>query len=87
MTWWRGRSPAAFFVASAALLAGGGVAAVAGADAVARALWVTATVLGLALSLLWTVRSFAEHRATVDVIAVLALRVRCGSARTSPARW
>ena len=73
MTWWRGRSPAVFFVASAALLAGGGVAAVAGADAVARALWVTATVLGLALSLLWTVRSFAEHRATVDVIAVLAL--------------
>ncbi len=73
MTWWRGRSPAVFFVASAALLAGGGIAAVAGADAVARALWVAATVLGLALSLLWTVRSVAERRATVDVIAVLAL--------------
>ncbi|GGM97715.1 ATPase P [Terrabacter tumescens] len=73
MTWWRGRSPAVFFVASALLLAGGGIAAVTGAGALSRALWITATVLGLALSLLWTIRSVAERRATVDVIAVLAL--------------
>ncbi|GAA2496504.1 heavy metal translocating P-type ATPase [Terrabacter carboxydivorans] len=73
MTWWRGRSPAVFFVASALLLAGGGIAAVAGEDALSRTLWVAATVLGLALSLLWTIRSVAERRATVDVIAVLAL--------------
>ncbi|MFM6847527.1 MAG: heavy metal translocating P-type ATPase [Terrabacter sp.] len=73
MTWWRGRSPAVFFVASALLLAGGGIAAVTGAETVSLALWVAATVLGLALSLLWTIRSVAEHRASVDVIAVLAL--------------
>lgn len=73
MTWWRGRSPAVFFVASALLLAGGGIAAAVGSDAVSRALWVSATVLGLALSLLWTVRAVVERRATVDVIAVLAL--------------
>jgi heavy metal translocating P-type ATPase len=73
VTWWRGRSPAVFFVASALLLAGGGIAAVTGAETVSSVLWVTATVLGLALSLLWTIRSVAERRASVDVIAVLAL--------------
>jgi heavy metal translocating P-type ATPase len=73
VTWWRGRSPAVFFVASALLLAGGGIAAVTGAGTVSSVLWVTATVLGLALSLLWTIRSVAERRASVDVIAVLAL--------------
>jgi heavy metal translocating P-type ATPase len=73
VTWWRGRAPAVFFVASAVLLAGGGMVAVTGPAEVSRALWVAATVLGLGLSLLWTVRSVAERRATVDVIAVLAL--------------
>ncbi|MGO4361832.1 heavy metal translocating P-type ATPase [Terrabacter sp. RAF57] len=73
MTWWRGRSPAVFFVASAALLAGGALAALSGREELSGALWVAATVLGLALSVLWTVRSVAERRATVDVIAVLAL--------------
>jgi hypothetical protein len=87
VTWWRGRSPAVFFVASALLLAGGGIAAAVGSDAVSRALWVSATVLGLALSLLWTVRAVVERRATVDVIAVLAWPVRSGSGRTSPAPW
>ena len=60
-------------MASAVLLAGGSIAAATGADTLSRTLWVTATVLGLALSLLWTVRSLVERRATVDVIAVLAL--------------
>lgn len=73
MTWWRGRSPAFFFVASAVLLTGGALAALSGRDDLSRTLWVAATVLGLALSLLWTVRSVVERRATVDVIAVLAL--------------
>lgn len=73
MTRWRDRAPAVFFVASALLLAGGAAAALTGADTAARATWVSATVLGLALSLMWTARSLAEHRATVDVIAVMAL--------------
>ncbi|NUR81863.1 MAG: heavy metal translocating P-type ATPase, partial [Dermatophilaceae bacterium] len=73
MTRWRDHAPAVFFVASALLLAGGAAAAATGADDASRITWVSATVLGLALSLLWTVRSVLEHRATVDVIAVLAL--------------
>ncbi|NUR16779.1 MAG: HAD-IC family P-type ATPase, partial [Dermatophilaceae bacterium] len=73
MTRWRDRAPAVFFVVSALLLAGGAAAAATGADDASRITWVAATVLGLALSVLWTVRSVLEHRATVDVIAVLAL--------------
>ncbi|MGO4599459.1 heavy metal translocating P-type ATPase [Terrabacter sp. 2RAF25] len=73
MTRWRDRAPAVFFVASAVLLACGAVAAAVGADGVSRVLWVSATLLGLALSVLWTARSVLERRAGVDVIAVLAL--------------
>ncbi|GAA5022504.1 heavy metal translocating P-type ATPase [Terrabacter aeriphilus] len=73
MTGWRGRAPAAFFLGSTALLAGGAIAAARGADELSRGTWAVATVLGLALSLLWTVRSLLDRRATVDVIAVLAL--------------
>ena len=73
MTWWRDRAAAVFFVASALLLAAGAVAAVTGASGVSQALWVAATVLGLALSTVWTVRALAARRPSVDVIAVLAL--------------
>ncbi|HET9631510.1 MAG TPA: heavy metal translocating P-type ATPase [Terrabacter sp.] len=73
MSWWRRRAAAVFFATSALLLAAGVVAAVAGADRASQILWVSATLLGLALSLLWTVRSVADRRPTVDVIAVLAL--------------
>lgn len=73
VTWWRDRAAAVFFVTSALLLAAGAVAAVLGAADLSHLLWVAATVLGLALSLVWTARSLAERRPSVDVIAVLAL--------------
>ncbi|MEW1954869.1 heavy metal translocating P-type ATPase [Terrabacter sp. NPDC080008] len=73
MTWWQRRSAAVFFVTSALLLVGGGVAALAGAERFSQALWVAATVLGLVLSLVWTVRSVVDRRPSVDVIAALAL--------------
>ena len=73
MSWWRDRWPTVFFLGSTGLLAGGAVAAVLDAGEVARLLWIAATVLGLAVSLVATTRALLHRTATVDVIAVLAL--------------
>ncbi|WP_323100732.1 heavy metal translocating P-type ATPase [Intrasporangium sp. YIM S08009] len=77
---WRRRVPTLFFLASAGLLGGGAIVAVAGLrsgnDAwaeVARALWLAATVLGLVVSCWTTARALVARRASVDVVAVLAL--------------
>ncbi len=77
---WRRRVPTLFFLASAGLLGGGAVVAVAGlrtgSDAwteAARTLWLAATVLGLAASCWTTARALLARRASVDVVAVLAL--------------
>ena len=73
MSWWRDRWPTVFFLGSNGLLVGGAGAAVLGAGEVARLLWIAATVLGLAVSLVSTTRAMLHRTATVDVIAVLAL--------------
>ena len=65
--------PTLFFLASAALLGGGLIAAVAGAEAVAEGFWLAGTVLGLVASVWTTVRTLLARRASVDAIAVLAL--------------
>jgi heavy metal translocating P-type ATPase len=77
---WRRRVPTLFFLASAVLLGGGAILAVAGArtgqdgwSEAARLLWVAATVLGLVVSGWTTARALLDRRASVDVVAVLAL--------------
>ncbi len=61
------------FVASAGLLAAGGAGWLLDADTFATVGWTAATLLGLALSVVWTVAAGRRHQPSVDVIAVLAL--------------
>jgi len=69
----RERAPLVLFVASLVLLATGGAAWVLDASALADAVWVIGTVLGLGVSLVWTVSAVRRRQPSVDVIAVLAL--------------
>ncbi|HET6967086.1 MAG TPA: heavy metal translocating P-type ATPase, partial [Ornithinibacter sp.] len=73
MRWSRERMPLQLFLASLALLVSGGVAWFLDADDVAGWLWVAGTVLGLVVSLAWTVAAVRRRQPSVDVIAVLAL--------------
>ncbi|GAB3055535.1 heavy metal translocating P-type ATPase [Intrasporangium mesophilum] len=73
MSWLRDRLPFAFFATTAALLLAGIVAQLAQAEGLARALWVTGSILGLVVSVATTVRAVRARQPTVDVIAVLAL--------------
>jgi heavy metal translocating P-type ATPase len=61
------------FLGTTLLLLSGAVTWLVDADGVATTLWIVATLLGLALSLAWTVASLRRHQPSVDVIAVLAL--------------
>ena len=63
----------AFLGLAAAGLALGGIAAVAGAEAVAAAVWTMTTLLGLAPATWWVVVGLYRHRVGVDAIAVLSL--------------
>ncbi len=68
-----GRRDQVLLVTSLVLLVAGGVAWLASEPVAAEWLWVAGTLLGLLLSMAWTVRALRERRPTVDVIAVLAL--------------
>ena len=63
----------AFLGLAAAGLVLGGIAAVAGAEEVAAAVWTMTTLLGLAPATWWVVVSLYRHRVGVDAIAVLSL--------------
>ncbi|GAB2881998.1 heavy metal translocating P-type ATPase [Myroides odoratimimus subsp. xuanwuensis] len=65
--------PLLFFLASAALLALGGVAWVLDQDPAATGLWIGGAVLGLLFSSWTTIEALRERQPSVDVIAVLAL--------------
>ncbi|HZL03742.1 MAG TPA: heavy metal translocating P-type ATPase, partial [Cellulomonas sp.] len=73
MTWMRDRLELVLFVASAVLLAGGGVAWLVQATTVADAAWVGGTLIGLVFSVAWTVGAVRRRQPSVDVIALLAL--------------
>ena len=73
MTWLRQHHAALLFWTSVTLLAAGGVAYWVWQRDAADALWYVGTALGLAASLGWTAAALRHRRATVDVIAVLAL--------------
>ena len=71
---WLDRRSAALLLAVTALgLAGGGIAALAGAGAVRDALWLAAAAAGLGYTLWATACGIRRGRIGVDVIAVLAL--------------
>ena len=71
---WLDRRSAALLLAVTALgLAGGGIAALAGAGAVRDALWLAAAAAGLGYALWATAGGIRRGRIGVDVIAVLAL--------------
>ncbi len=73
MPWVRERSELVLFASSLVLLTAGGVAWGVGLVAGAGAIWVAGTVLGLAVSLIWTAAAVRRRQPSVDVIAVLAL--------------
>jgi heavy metal translocating P-type ATPase len=73
LRWWRRHGEEALLAVSLALLAAGALAWLAGIRVTATLLWTGATGLGLALSLVSTVRALRQRRPSVDVIAVLAL--------------
>lgn len=73
MNWWRRNQEQALFVGATVLLAAGGAAALAGADAAATALWVADTLLGLVAAVAQMVVAIRGGRLSVDLIAVLAL--------------
>ena len=73
VTWIRDRSQALFFFGSCALLLGGGVGWVLGAQSLAERLWIAGTLLGLAFSIVWTAGAIRRRQPSVDVIALLAL--------------
>ena len=71
---WLDRRSALLLLAVTALgLAGGGIAALAGAGAVRDAMWLAAAAAGLGYALWATAASIRRGRIGVDVIAVLAL--------------
>lgn len=73
MTGLRDRRELLLFVTSTTLLLAGALAWALTAGDVARVAWVAATVLGLLVSVAWTVAAVRRRQPSVDVIAVLAL--------------
>lgn len=73
MTGLRDRRELLLFVTSTTLLLAGALAWALAAGDVARVAWVAATVLGLLVSVAWTVAAVRRRQPSVDVIAVLAL--------------
>ncbi|GAB3258028.1 heavy metal translocating P-type ATPase [Nocardioides dilutus] len=69
----QGRVVLLLFAGSTALLAVGGALWLLARHDAAEALWLAGTTAGLAVSLVATGRAVWRHRATVDVIALLAL--------------
>lgn len=69
----RERKDLLIFVSSTTLLCLGGVAWLLSADTAASVLWIGGTVLGLGLSVVWTLTAVRRHQPSVDVIALLAL--------------
>ena len=65
--------PLLLFLGSLALLVAGGVAWLLDAPDTAEWAWVAGTVLGLGVSVVWTVGAVRRRQPSVDVIAVLAL--------------
>jgi cation transport ATPase len=61
------------FASSVALLLVGAVAWLMSAPSVADGAWFTATVVGLAYSVVWTIGAVGRRQPSVDLIAVLAL--------------
>jgi cation transport ATPase len=71
--WLSRRSALLLLVATASGLAAGGLARLAGADAVADAAWLATAALGLGYALWSAAESILHGRLGVDVIALLAL--------------
>jgi len=72
-TWLAGQAGGAFFYAAAGLLAAGGVAYFVESPATAKNFWVLGTVLGLVVSIAWTIAAVRRKETSVDIIATLAL--------------
>lgn len=70
---WTANKERALFVASTALLLGGGTAWLLDATKAADVLWIAGTVLGLIFSIGWTISAIRRRQLSVDIIAVLAL--------------
>ena len=73
MRWLRERAALMLFLVSLAFLVVGGAAWVSDAHELADAVWVGGTVVGLVMSVGWTVAAGRRRQPSVDVIAVLAL--------------
>lgn len=63
----------ALLVSTVAGLAGGGIAWLAGARAVADRCWIAATLVAVIPALVWVIAALRRRRAGVDLIAVLSL--------------
>ncbi|MEO6703700.1 MAG: heavy metal translocating P-type ATPase [Jatrophihabitantaceae bacterium] len=73
MTWLRKYRQLLLFLTSTGLLAAGTAAWLAAQPGVSHPLWFSATVLGLAFSIGWTMAAARRRQPSVDVIALLAL--------------
>lgn len=73
MEWWRLRAPMMLFVVSTGLLLAGAITMMLGATWWGEAILAGTTLLGLAVSGWWILRSIRDREFTVDVIAFLAL--------------
>lgn len=73
MTRLRNNFETLLFSTSTALLLAGGLAWLLSAPSTARILWIVGNVIGLVVSILWTVAAIRRGQVSVDIIAVLAL--------------